>query len=202
MSAVKCALSLGRPRCFDIEEALQKALEVFWLKGYEGASLTDLTKAMGINKPSLYATFGNKEQLFLKAIDVYENRPCAFMHPAMEQPTAYEVVKHMLHGAAESFTNRDHPEGCIVVQSALGCTEASASVRNALIQRRKESELELCERLVKAKEDGDLPENADPRLLARYIGTVIQGLSIQATNGASTDELKQVADMTLASWPR
>ena len=103
-TAVTPAPTVGRPRAFDMEKALQKALEVFWRKGYEGASLPDLCEAMGINKPSLYAAFGNKEQLFLKAIELYENRPCAFFYPALEHATSYEVVKHMLCGAASALS--------------------------------------------------------------------------------------------------
>ncbi|EGM71249.1 TetR/AcrR family transcriptional regulator [Shewanella sp. HN-41] len=193
---------VGRPRAFDTNDALAKALEVFWRKGFEGTSLTDLTQAMGINKPSLYAAFGNKEQLFLKAIELYEQRPCAFFYPALEQKTAYQVVESMLLGAASSLADDSHPQGCLIVQGALACSEAGEAIKETLINRRRDGELALCERLQRAKDEGDLPDTADPLLLARYIGTVLQGMAIQATNGISSEELLQVAELVLASFPK
>ncbi len=200
-TAVTPAPTVGRPRAFDMEKALQKALEVFWRKGYEGASLPDLCEAMGINKPSLYAAFGNKEQLFLKAIELYENRPCAFYYPALEQATSYEVVKHMLCGAASANADPNNPPGCVIVQGALACSESAAFVKEALIIKRRASETALRERLQKAKDEADLPADADPAALARYIGAVLQGMAIQATSGANCAELKQVAETVLAAWP-
>lgn len=202
MSVVTHQNPVGRPRNFDLDEALEKALEVFWSKGYDGASLSDLTEAMGINKPSLYAAFGNKEQLFLKTIERYESRPCAYFYPALEQPTAYQVAEAMLMGAATSMADKSHPHGCVVVQSALSCSEAAASVKEALIEKRRDGEQRLCARLQQAQQEGDLPEHADPVVLARYLGTVVQGMAIQATNGASQDELLQVARMTLQNFPQ
>ena len=200
-SAVTPAPTVGRPRAFDMEKALQKALEVFWRKGYEGASLPDLCEAMGINKPSLYAAFGNKEQLFLKTIELYENRPCAFFYPALEHATSYEVVKHMLCGAASANADPDNPPGCVIVQGALACSESAAFVKEALIIKRRAGETALCERLQRAKDEGDLPADSDPAALARYIGAVLQGMAIQATSGANCAELKQVAETVLSAWP-
>ena len=201
-SAVTPAPTVGRPRAFDMEKALQKALEVFWRKGYEGASLPDLCEAMGINKPSLYAAFGNKEQLFLKAIELYESRPCSFFLPALEKPTAYQVAEHMLYGAAMNMADQAHPQGCVVVQGALSCSEAAATVKEALLNRRVEGEQKLRARFEQAKLDGDLPASADAETLARYLGTVLQGMAIQANNGATSEQLRQVAEMTLLAFPR
>ncbi len=200
-TAVTPAPTVGRPRAFDMEKALQKALEVFWRKGYEGASLPDLCEAMGINKPSLYAAFGNKEQLFLKAIELYENRPCAFFYPALEQESSYEVVKHMLCGAASANADPQNPPGCVIVQGALACSESAAFVKEALISKRRNSEIAMCERFERAKAEGDLPADSDPAALARYIGAVLQGMAIQATSGANCAELKQVAETVLSAWP-
>lgn len=200
-TAVTPAPTVGRPRAFDMEKALQKALEVFWRKGYEGASLPDLCEAMGINKPSLYAAFGNKEQLFLKAIELYENRPCAFFYPALEKQSSYEVVQHMLCGAASANADPNNPPGCVIVQGALACSESAAFVKEALIIKRRAGEAALCTRLQRAKDEGDLPAGADPAALARYIGAVLQGMAIQATSGASCAELKQVAETVLSAWP-
>lgn len=202
MAAVTCTPGVGRPRAFDIEESLEKALEVFWRNGYDGTSLSDLTEAMGINKPSLYATFGNKEQLFLKAIEFYESRPCAFFMPALEKPTAYQVAEHMLFGAAHNMADKNHPQGCVIVQGALACSESAAKVREVLIDRRLDAEQQLCARFLRAQQEGDLPADVDATVLARYLGTVLQGMAVQANNGASSEQLRQVAVMTLQSLPR
>lgn len=192
----------GRPCSFDKEEALGKALELFWRNGYEGTSLTDLTKVMGINKPSLYSAFGNKEQLFLQAIDLYEKRPDAYFYAALEQKTAYLVVQTMLRGAADSMANVEHPQGCVVIQGALSCSEASATVKEALTQRRLEGQKALQKRFEQAQQDGDLPSHVDTATLSSYIGTVLQGMSVQANNGASTEDLYAVADMVLQNFPK
>lgn len=202
MSAVSCTPNVGRPRAFDMDTALEQALEVFWRKGYDGTSLSDLTEAMGINKPSLYAAFGNKEQLFLKAIELYESLPCSFFLPALEKPTAYQVAEHMLYGAAMNMADQSHPQGCVIVQGALSCSEAAAAVKEALINRRVEGEQKLRERFERAKTEGDLPASADAETLARYLGTVLQGMAIQANNGATCEQLRLVAEMTLQSFPR
>jgi AcrR family transcriptional regulator len=201
MVATHCT-NLGRPRAFDTDKALENALEVFWQKGYEGASLSDLTEAMGINKPSLYAAFGNKEQLFLKAIELYEQRPCAFFYPALDQPTAWQVAEFMLNGAATSLADKSHPQGCVIVQGALSCSEAGTSVKQALIAKRLEGEQALTARFARAQAEGDLPQSADPQALACYLGAVLQGMAIQATNGASTEQLIQVAQLSLGAIPR
>lgn len=201
MSTTTCT-QMGRPRAFDTEKALENALAVFWQKGYEGASLSDLTSAMGINKPSLYSAFGNKEQLFLKAIDLYEKRPCNFYYPALEKPTAFEVAECMLRGAANSLADTSHPQGCIVVQGALSCSEAGTSVKQALIAKRLSAEQELSERFSRAQAQGDLPASADPTALAKFLGTVMQGMAIQATSGASEEQLMQVAELSLLAFPR
>ena len=192
---------VGRPRGFDKDVALEKALEVFWRKGYDGASLADLTEAMGINKPSLYSAFGNKDQLFLKAIEAYENRPCAFFDPSLQEATAYKVVESMLFGAAANFTEQEHPKGCLIVQGALSCSETAQSVREALVAKRQEGESRLRARLEEAQQRGEIEADVDVSTLARYIGTVLQGMAIQANNGASTDDLMDVAKMTLATLP-
>ncbi|EKE87072.1 TetR/AcrR family transcriptional regulator [Idiomarina xiamenensis] len=202
MTTTTSATCSGRPREFCKEEALGKALELFWRNGYEGTSLADLTKAMGINKPSLYAAFGNKEQLFLQTIDLYEKLPDAYFYPALKQPTAYQVVETMLRGAADRMANAEHPQGCVVVQSALSCSDASAAVRAALIERRQQGQQALQQRFEQAQEAGDLPQQVDACTLSHYIGTVLQGMSVQANNGASTAELCAVAEMVLANFPR
>src|SRR5438876_1611267 len=128
----QAASTVGRPRAFDVDEALDQALKVFWRKGYEGTSLPDLTRAMGINRPSLYAAFGNKEALFRKALDRYAQGPAAYVREALSKPTARAVVQHLLLGAVEMATDPRHPRGCLAVQGALACGDEAECVRKHL----------------------------------------------------------------------
>ena len=194
--------SVGRPRAFDVDVALEKALEVFWRKGYEGTSLPDLTEAMGINKPSLYAAFGNKEQLFLKAIELYEQRPCSFFMPALAKPTAYQVAEHMLLGAVAASKDPVAPKGCVLVQGALACSDSANTVKQALIAKRQAGNLQLIARFEQAKAEGDLAADADPVALATYLSTVLQGMSIQAASGVDSELLDKIAKTALQVFAR
>src|SRR3979411_1845671 len=147
----------GRPRAFDSDAALERAMHVFWAKGYEGASLSDLTKAMRINRPSLYAAFGNKETLFRKTLDRYSKGPTAFSHDALRAPTARAVVERLLRGTVDLLTDRRTPRGCLMVQSALACGAAADSIRQELVSRREAGEAALRRRFQRAKREGDLP---------------------------------------------
>lgn len=192
----------GRPREFCADEALDKALHVFWRQGYEGASLTDLTEAMGISRPSLYAAFGNKEDLFRRALDRYaESGPGAVQREALAEPTAKAVVERMLRGAATCLTDPDNPRGCLAVQGALSCGDAAESIKNELCGRRAAGEAALRQRFERAKTEGDLKSDADPEALARFVVTVQQGMSVQAAGGASRNDLMAVAEMALRAWP-
>src|ERR1700724_2374992 len=154
----------GRPRSFDTEVALERAMHVFWAKGYEGAVLSDLTRAMRINRPSLYAAFGNKEQLFRKVLDRYMDGPVAYFGKALAAPTARDVVAEIFLGTARMVDDPKIPAGCLMVQGALACGDAS--VRKEVAARRAAAELALRRRLQRAKREGDLPRNADPAELA------------------------------------
>lgn len=192
----------GRPREFDADNALDKALHVFWSRGYEGTSLSDLTEAMGINRPSLYAAFGNKEELFRRALDRYaETGPGALQRASLNEPTARAVVERLLTVTAESLTDPKHPRGCLAVQGALSCGEAAQSVKDELCARRAAGEARLRERFERAKAEGDLAPDSDPASLARYIATVVQGMSVQGAGGASRAELLKVAELALKAWP-
>jgi AcrR family transcriptional regulator len=192
---------MGRPRSFDADEALQRALQVFWYKGYEGTSLSDLTRAMGINRPSLYAAFGNKETLFRKALDRYSEGPAAYVREALGERTARAVVERLLCGAVDLLTDPHGPPGCLMVQGALACREAADPVRQELALRRAASEAAICQRFKRAKLEGDLPTDADPADLARFIATVIHGMAVQAAGGAGRDQLRRVAQTALRAWP-
>ncbi|HEX6610189.1 MAG TPA: TetR/AcrR family transcriptional regulator [Hyphomicrobiaceae bacterium] len=191
----------GRPREFDADEALDRALEVFWRNGYEGASLSELTEAMGINRPSLYAAFGNKEELFRKALDRYADGPAAYTREALNAPTARGVLERLLHGAAEALTHPDYPPGCLGVHGALSCGEAAESIRDELSARRAAYEVLLRQRLERARTEGDLATDIACADLARLVMTVMQGMAVQAAGGASREDLRRVAEMMLRTWP-
>ena len=191
----------GRPRAFDADRALDRALRVFWRKGYEGASLPELTKAMGINRPSLYAAFGNKESLFQKALERYASGPAGYVARALEAPTARAVFEQVLDGAIDLVSDPKNPRGCLMVQGALACGKDADSVRKDLIARRGAGECALRQRFDRARAEGDLPPDADPADLARYVTTVLHGLSVQAASGVPRDALRRVADTALRAWP-
>ncbi len=196
------AVQKGRPREFDAEMALDKALHVFWERGYEGTSLTDLTEAMGISRPSLYAAFGNKEELFRRALDRYAEKGPGSVHAeALAEPTARKVVEHLLRSVASSVTDPCHPAGCLAVQGALTCSSAADSVKQELTKRRLEGEENLRRRFERAKAEGDLSPQCSPESLACYVITVTQGMSVQASGGASRADLLAVVDLALKAWP-
>lgn len=191
----------GRPRAFDLEQALDRAVEVFWRQGYEGTSLTDLTEAMGINRPSLYAAFGNKEELYRKVLDRYAEGPACHVLQALQEPTARRVVERLLLGTIDLLSCPSNPKGCLGVHGALACGAESERLRQEHIARRTEAERSLCQRLERAQEEGDLASNAVPADLARYTSTICQGMSVQAASGASRSDLLKVAELALKNWP-
>jgi AcrR family transcriptional regulator len=195
-------VTLGRPRAFDPDQALDRALEVFWRKGYEGTSIADLTAAMGINPPSLYGAFGNKEALFRRALDRYEALHEASWRDALDAPTGYEAIERLLMRSAASLGDKRNPPGCLMVQAALCGGEECASVTKELAARREASLALIRERLKRAKRDGDLPEDADPASLARYATTVLHGMAVQAAGGAGRKELERVVATAMRAFPR
>jgi AcrR family transcriptional regulator len=193
----------GRPREFNVDAALAAALRVFWTRGYEGASLTDLTEAMGITRPSLYAAFGNKEALFRQALDLYEREKQAFVRPALEQPTAKGVAERLLQGAIDNYLDPDgcDPRGCLGVITSTACGTEAECIRDEVLERgRKVNEL-FTQRMAKAVADGDFNGPVDPETITNYLMTVLKGMAVQAGAGATRDEVQRVADATLAMWP-
>jgi AcrR family transcriptional regulator len=191
----------GRPREFDAEKALDRALQVFWRKGYEGASLPELTKAMGINRPSLYSAFGNKEALFRKVLDRYVEGPAAFVRTALAEPTARAVAERILTGSLDLLANPRSPRGCLMVQGALACGEAAESIRRELASRRDMAEEAIRRRFERARDEGDLPAHLDVGDLARYLVTLMRGMAVQAAGGTSREELRRVVVLALRAWP-
>jgi AcrR family transcriptional regulator len=192
---------LGRPRKFDVDEALDQAVLVFWQLGYERTTLTDLCQAMGINRPSLYAAFGTKEQLFHRALDRYANGPHAYESEALELPTAREVAEALLYGAVDRQTGTDTPHGCLAVLGATTHPDSDSPIARALIDARSVGEDAVRERLELARAEGDLPPDADPVELAAYLRTVIYGMTVKAATGSSRQQLERVVELALRAWP-
>lgn len=192
----------GRPREFDCDQALDRALQLFWQKGYEGTSLSDLTGAMGINRPSLYAAFGNKESLFQKVLDRYAGGPACFVREALEEPTARAVAERLLRKAGEAQSDPRTPRGCLLVHGALACGDEADPVRRELAARRAAGEAALRQRFERARSEGDLPPGADPGDLARYLATVMHGMAVQAASGATREELGRIVETALRAWPK
>ncbi|MFE3036437.1 TetR/AcrR family transcriptional regulator [Streptomyces canus] len=192
---------MGRPRGFDTDEALERAMLAFWEHGYEGASTACLTKAMGISTTSMYAAFGNKEELFRKALARYTEGPSAYLARALEEPTAQEVATAILAGAVRTTTRPAHPHGCLGVQGALSTSDSGQEVRDLLVAWRSDGYARVRERFERAVEDGDLPAGTDPGLLARYVTTFAYGIAVQAASGVGRDELQALADAALRNWP-
>ncbi len=201
MKVEKSICSLGRPRAFDADAALDHALQVFWRNGYEGTSLSDLTAAMGINRPSLYAAYGNKESLFRKALDRYAEMAGNAIRDALDEPTARGAVERLLRGSAAGSACSQDPRGCLMVSAALACGEGAEVIRQELAARRAGTETLVRRRLERARDEGDLPAGADPADLARFVATVLHGMSVQAAGGATREELQRVVETALRVWP-
>ncbi len=191
----------GRPREFCTDQALTAALSVFWAKGYEGASMADLTAAMGITKPSLYAAFGNKEALFHKALDLYETEKLAYTREALKQLTARAVAEYFMRGSIDAQMSSCDPKGCLGVISATACGAEAESIKADVIQRRASSQAALVERFENAKRDGDLPDHIDVAGLTSYLYAILQGMAVQAGSGASREDLERIVDTSMMVWP-
>jgi AcrR family transcriptional regulator len=193
--------TIGRPREFDADRALDLALAVFWTKGYEGTSLMDLVDAVGINKPSLYATFGSKEELFFKALARYQERLTEAAAPSLSLPSAREGIEAFLRALATFQSMPGSPRGCLFVQGALVGNAESQRVAKALCEIREQGVEMFRACLKRAQKQGELAAGTDIKALARYFGTVSQGISVQAASGVSTKDLHKTIHLAMLSWP-
>ena len=192
--------SRGRPREFDTELALGAALRVFWAKGYEGASLSDLTDEMGITRPSLYAAFGNKEALFRQALDLYERDKLTYIGDAIEAPTARGVAERLLMGSVDAATTGDC-KGCMGVSACAAGQSVEPSIRDDVNARAESSRRAIIARMQQAIDAGEFRVATEAEAITRYLLAIMQGISVQAQSGASREELLQLADSPLLSWP-
>jgi AcrR family transcriptional regulator len=198
---MEAVASRGRPREFDVDMALAAALRVFWSKGYEGASLTDLTEAMGITRPSLYAAFGNKEALFRQTLDLYEREKLAYVGPALDAPTAKGVAQRLLQGAIDTCAGESEPRGCLRVIASSACGSESECIRAEVLERSRKVRAMLVDRMARALAEGDFNGPTDPEAITTYLTAVLQGMAVQAGAGASREDVQRVVDTTLAVWP-
>jgi AcrR family transcriptional regulator len=192
---------MARPRDFDEDVALNQAMTVFWRQGYEGTSLSDLTDAMGINRPSLYAAFGNKEELFRRALERYVKSPSSRVAAALALPTARETVAELLRAYADAPSVPGRPLGCLLLTGGLGGGAEAAPIHAELRRRRGGQIAALRQRFEAAQRSGELAAEVSAVDLARYYWAVLQGMVVQAADGASRAELRRVAELAMAAWP-
>lgn len=201
MKSNETGARVGRPRAFNPEEALDQAMQVFWRKGYDGASLSDLTEAMGINRPSLYAAFGNKEALYRRVLERYANGPASYLSEALCAPTAHAVAERVLYGNLELISASCPSLGCLAVRGVFSTGEEATAIHEDLRASRVVTQTLLRERFERAITEGDLPTDVDAAALALYLTTVSHGMAVQAAAGATPEELRQVVATVLRAWP-
>jgi AcrR family transcriptional regulator len=192
---------MARPRVFDEAEVLDRAMEVFWRHGYEGASMAELTKAMRLNSPSIYVAFGSKRGLFDAVLVRYRDRRAARGAYVVAGADAREVARRMLFDSIDWLVDPKEPLGCLLVQSGLSTGMGNGDVPPTLVEHRGRMKAILAERFASAQREGDLARSADPAALARYLHMVVMGLSIQAQDGMSRSELEASAERALIGWP-
>jgi len=193
---------IGRPLSFDRDAALHQAMLLFWRHGYEGTSLSDLTAAMGVTSPSIYAAFGDKRRLFLEAVDRYLSGPVTAKSIIADAATAREAARGLLQASAAGFTGPNTPAGCLLASATVSCSAASIDVQQALAARRQGIEADLRARIVQAMATGELPAGTDADALAGHVMAVIQGLSTLARDGAPREKLARIVETAMAAWPQ
>jgi AcrR family transcriptional regulator len=192
----------GRPRAFDPDRALDAAMHLFWEHGYEATSLAMLREAMGLTPPQIYNAFTDKETLFRKALTRYHETEIGFALEALSAPVSTgEAVRRLLLGAAEAYSRPGKPGGCLFVSGALASSPQAQAIADELKTYRKASEAAIAERLAKGRAMGDLPDGISVEGLAKYLTGIMNGMSIQARDGTSLEELRALAETALAVLP-
>jgi AcrR family transcriptional regulator len=187
----------GRPISFDKDAALEAAMLLFWERGYEGTSMADLTQAMGLNPSSIYAAFGDKHALFSLAVKRYVEIRAQSATKALEEPTLEKFIQALFDNTVAFLSMPGHPPTCMTLSGAVGCSLDATPARDLLKRIRRQNEVALRQRLIKARKSGELPKGVDVDDYTRYLSTIIAGLSIQAANGSTKAELKRTAQMAL-----
>ncbi len=195
-------MSRGRPRTFDRTEALRRAMDLFWEQGYESTSISELAAAMGINSPSLYAAFGSKEALFREAIAFYDETESDATMTALRASTARASMEALLRNNLVAYTDPGKPRGCMIVLAANLGKSQNEEIRHYVARYRRNTIELIRQRLRRGIEEGDVPPGTDIETISAFFATVLHGLSIQANDGASREELHQVADAAMAAWDR
>jgi AcrR family transcriptional regulator len=192
---------MARARVFDVGKAVETATELFWRNGYERTSLADLTTAMGITPPSFYFAFGSKESLFKRVLEHYLETRLSWAEQALSEPTARGVAELMLYRLADLYTDTSYPPGCLAVNCSLPCADDTGPLRGELARLREARRERLRNRLEDAQNSGDLPPDADPNELARFLMVVGWGMAFDAQSGASRADLYRTVVRTLKAWP-
>jgi AcrR family transcriptional regulator len=190
----------GRPRSFDRDAALDSAMQVFWEKGYEATSISDLTEVMGINPPSLYAAFGDKERLFLEAIERYQQERGTAC-PFCDEPTARGAVERLLTYMAHELTDSSNPPGCLMMMAATTSANASGRLQKVLTDKRIAARDRLKDRIRQGLAEGDVPAGTDAAGLADFYSTIMTGMSLRAKDGASRKSLLATVAQAMALFP-
>lgn len=193
----------GRPRGFDRDDVLDRAMRLFWERGYEATSVSELTEAMGITPPTLYTFFGDKKHLFLEAVDRYQTGPgCFGMKALTEEPTAESSMRRLLHDAVASYSSPKGPKGCLVVLGAINCAAESTDVFNAVADKRRAAESAVRSRITAAQTAGELSEDVDVDALTGQMIATLYGLAIKARDGASRASLNRIVEQAMRGWPK
>lgn len=191
----------GPAKAFDVDEALDAAMLVFWKKGFEGTSLSDLTVAMGINRPSLYATFGDKQQLYCRALARFGEIGRAVFEASAAEPTTRRFAETLLRGQVELYCKPELSPGCFLIQSAISTSAESQAARDEAAARRRSNETRIRQYLEDPARAGRLPRGVSPANMANYLASVGYGLAIRAVDGATREELHRTVDLAMAFWP-
>jgi AcrR family transcriptional regulator len=191
----------GRPREFDRGNALQKAMHLFWSRGYEATSMAELRAALGITQASLYAAFGGKERLFREAVELYQQSEALGTAQALAiETSAREAIQAMLQAAVDAFSAPGAPGGCLLILGATNCAVENKAVQEHLLSIRRQISQSILERLKQGQDQGDVPKAAPIVALAAYYSTVLHGLALQSRDGASRKTLTQVVQFAMADW--